>query len=188
MTQASAMGRGGCCTLSLSFMHRLHQTEKAVFMLFCCVASEGSLFYQKFIHHNSRCQVLCGSRKRCPEIHFNVVIFSGSSNLLSPALLSVESWVPLKPVLGGVKDEELFFIIPHVQIQSNRICNFHVILLYLLLRWITSLPDDLVIFLLKCHRSVCYIWKFIFRTLGIFAYKFCRTKLFGSQKCCSIST
>jgi hypothetical protein len=42
--------------------------------------------------------------KSCPVLHFSVVIFSGPSGSLIPALLSVENWVPIKPVLGGVRD------------------------------------------------------------------------------------
>jgi hypothetical protein len=41
--------------------------------------------------------------KCCPVLHFSVVIFSGPSGSLMPAPLSVENWVPLKPVLGGVR-------------------------------------------------------------------------------------
>jgi hypothetical protein len=37
-------------------------------------------------------------------LHFSVVYFSGSSGSLMPAQLSVENWVPLKPVLGVVRD------------------------------------------------------------------------------------
>jgi hypothetical protein len=33
-----------------------------------------------------------------------LLYFSGPSGSLMPALLSVENWVPLKPVLGGVRD------------------------------------------------------------------------------------
>ena len=33
-----------------------------------------------------------------------MLYFSGPSRSLMPALLSVENWVPLKPVLGGVRD------------------------------------------------------------------------------------
>jgi hypothetical protein len=42
--------------------------------------------------------------KSCPVLHFSVVIFSGPSGSLMPTLSSVENWVPLKPVLGGVRD------------------------------------------------------------------------------------
>jgi hypothetical protein len=46
---------------------------------------------------------------------------------------SVENWVPLKPMLGGVRDVALFHY-PHAQTQSNRVCNFRIILLLLMLR------------------------------------------------------
>jgi hypothetical protein len=51
---------------------------------------------------------------------------------LMPALFSVENWVPLKPVPGGGA-WGMLFIIPHVQTQSNRVCNSCVILLWLML-------------------------------------------------------
>jgi hypothetical protein len=51
---------------------------------------------------------------------------------LIPALLSVKNWVPLKPVLEGVKNSHLF-IIPHVQTQLNWVCNSYVILLWFML-------------------------------------------------------
>jgi hypothetical protein len=55
-----------------------------------------------------------------------------SLSILMPALLSVENRVPLKPVLGGVRDVAIC-IIPHVHIQWNRVCNSLVILLWLML-------------------------------------------------------
>jgi hypothetical protein len=68
--------------------------------------------------------------KSCPVLHFSVVIFSGPSGSLMPALLSVENWVPLKPVLGGVRDVALIHyhsctdsIKPSLQFS----CNFVVI-------------------------------------------------------------
>jgi hypothetical protein len=67
-------------------------------------ASEGSLCFLIFILHNSRCQVLCGSCKKLPRTSLQLLYFSGPSGSLMPALLSVENWVPLKPVLGGVRD------------------------------------------------------------------------------------
>jgi hypothetical protein len=63
--------------------------------------------FQIFVLHNSMCQVPCGSRKSCPVLHFSVVIFSGPSGSLMPTLLSVKNWVPLKAVLGGVRDVAL---------------------------------------------------------------------------------
>jgi hypothetical protein len=102
-----------------------HQTESAVFMLFRCFwCFRGITFYQICIQHNSRCRVLWDGRK--VVLQFSVFIFSGLSGSFSSALLSVKNWVPLKLVLEGLKDVELL-IIPHVQNQSNRVCNFHVI-------------------------------------------------------------
>jgi hypothetical protein len=39
---------------------------------------------------------------------FMLLYYFGPSISLSPALLSVENWVPLKPLLGGVGDDALF--------------------------------------------------------------------------------
>jgi hypothetical protein len=62
-------------------------------------ASEGSLCFQIFILHNSRCQV---PRDSCKKYFTSVLLyFTGT------ALLSDENWVPLKPVLGGVRDVAL---------------------------------------------------------------------------------
>jgi hypothetical protein len=66
-------------------------------------ASNGSLCFQIFILHNSRCQVLCGSCKKLPRT-------------------SLEAWGMLH-----------VFIIPHVQTQSNRVCETLVILFWLML-------------------------------------------------------
>jgi hypothetical protein len=54
------------------------------------------------------------------------------SGSLTQALLSVENWVPLKPGLWGERVVALF-IISHVQTQSKRVSNFHVILLFKML-------------------------------------------------------
>jgi hypothetical protein len=61
-----------------------------------------------------------------------VVMFSFSYVLLMPALLSVDNWVSLKPVLEAWGMLHLF-IISYVQTQSNRVCNFHGILLWFML-------------------------------------------------------
>jgi hypothetical protein len=52
----------------------------------------------------------------------------------------LENWVLLKPVLCGVGDVALLIFL-HVQTQSNRICKFHVILLWLRLPKIPLFPD-----------------------------------------------
>jgi hypothetical protein len=58
-----------------------------------------------------------------------LLCFSGpSAGSLMPQQLSVENRVPLKALLGGVKDVALI-----VQAQSNRVCKFHIILLFLML-------------------------------------------------------
>jgi hypothetical protein len=46
--------------------------------------------------------------KRCPVLRFSIFIFFGSSGSLNPTLLGDENWVPLKPVLGGMRDVALF--------------------------------------------------------------------------------
>jgi hypothetical protein len=61
-------------------------------------------------------------------MNFSVVIYSGpsGSGSLMPTLLSVENWVPLKPVLGGVRAVALIHypsctdsIKPSLQFSSN---------------------------------------------------------------------
>jgi hypothetical protein len=67
-----------------------------------CLMLPGDHFV--FILYNIRCQVLCGSCKSCPYFTLVFLYFSGPSGSLMPALISVENWVPFKPVLGGVRD------------------------------------------------------------------------------------
>jgi hypothetical protein len=69
----------------------------------------------------------------CCILHFSVLIFYGPSGSLSTALLSVKNWVTLKSVLGGVMVVALFSL-SYVQTQSNRICNFHVMLFLIIPR------------------------------------------------------
>jgi hypothetical protein len=64
----------------------------------------------------------------------------------------VENWVPLKPVLGSMREFFTFFIIPHLQTQSNRVWYVHVILLFLLLSLITYFPD-----MYTCRRESIFI-------------------------------
>jgi hypothetical protein len=67
--------------------------------------SEGSLCFQIFILHNSRCQVMWSSCKKLPRTSLQCCyIFSGPSGSLMSALLCVENWVPLKPLLADVRD------------------------------------------------------------------------------------
>jgi hypothetical protein len=68
----------------------------------------GSFCFQIFILHNCGCQVLYGSCKMLPRTSFQCCyIFIGPSGSLMPAILSVENWVPLKPMLGDVRDVAL---------------------------------------------------------------------------------
>jgi hypothetical protein len=107
---------GGCVYWTPPFLVDL------VYHIFC---------FQIFILHNSRCQVPCGSCKKLPPYFTYVLLyFSGPSGSLMPALWSVENWVPLKPVLGGVRDVARIHypsctdsIKPSVQFS----CNFVVI-------------------------------------------------------------
>jgi hypothetical protein len=68
-------------------------------------ASEGSLCFQIFILHNSMCQVLYGSCKKLSRSsHQCGYIVLVLRDHWCQHLLSVENWVPLKPVPGGVRD------------------------------------------------------------------------------------
>jgi hypothetical protein len=72
-------------------------------------ASKGSLCFQIFILHNSRCQVLCGNCKSCPVLHFSVVVFFWSFGIIYAStikcwLLFIKNWVPLKLVLWVMRD------------------------------------------------------------------------------------
>jgi hypothetical protein len=49
------------------------------------------------------------AEKRSPVLLCSVVIFSGPSGSLSSALVCVENSVPLKPMLGGVRDVALLY-------------------------------------------------------------------------------
>jgi hypothetical protein len=64
--------------------------------------------------------------KSCPVLHFSVVIFSGPSGSLMPALLSVENLVPLKPVLGGMRDIALIHnpCKDSIKLRLQFSCNF----------------------------------------------------------------
>jgi hypothetical protein len=102
--QAGARGREGCCTYSLFLMYRLNQPSLKFLSNFVVIyASEASLYFKIFILHNSRCQLLCGSCTKLPRISLQCYYIF----LVLPALLSVENWVPLMPVLGGVRDVAL---------------------------------------------------------------------------------
>jgi hypothetical protein len=70
-----------------------------------------------------------------------LLYFSGPSGLLTPAPLSVENKVPLKPVLGGLRDVALF----HYPSCKNSIkpslqflCNFANFLFYRMNMYIVS--------------------------------------------------
>jgi hypothetical protein len=72
---------------------------------------------------------------------------------LMPALLNVENWVSLKPALAAMGMLHLF-ITPHVQTQSNRVCDFHVILLWLMLprdHFVSSFLGPRVVFSFIAH-------------------------------------
>jgi hypothetical protein len=68
--------------------------------------------------------------KSCPVLHFSVVTFSGPSGSLMPALFGVENWVPLKPVLAGVRDVALLHYPSCIDSNKQRLqfcCNIVVI-------------------------------------------------------------
>jgi hypothetical protein len=59
-----------------------------------------------------------------------LLYFSGPSGSLMPELLSVENLVPLKPVLGGVRDVACFHYPPctdSIKQSLQFFCNFVVI-------------------------------------------------------------
>ena len=63
---------------------------------------------------------------------------------------NIENWVPLKSVLGGMRDVALF-IISYEQTQSKRACNFHFfILVWLLTRDWLFYTRFFVYFLCSC--------------------------------------
>jgi hypothetical protein len=94
-------------------------------------ASEGSVCFQIFILHNSRCHVLCGSCKNFPFTSLQYCyIFLVLRDHWYQHYLVLRIWVPLKPVLEGVRDFALIHypsctdsIKPSVQCS----CNFVVI-------------------------------------------------------------
>jgi hypothetical protein len=53
-----------------------------------------------------------------------LLYFSGSSGSLMPALLSVENWVPLKPVLGGVALIHYPSCTDSIKPSLQFLCNF----------------------------------------------------------------
>jgi hypothetical protein len=60
-------------------------------------------------------------KKPCSAHQSVLLYFSCPSWSLSPALLSVENWVPLKPVIEAC-GMLYFFIIPYAQTQLNWVC------------------------------------------------------------------
>jgi hypothetical protein len=60
-------------------------------------------------------------------------------------ILSVENWVPPKRVLEVCEWCCTFFIIPNVQTQSNRVCNFQIILLLWMLHTLYSVIGKVVL-------------------------------------------
>jgi hypothetical protein len=73
-------------------MYRLNQTESAFSYNFDVInASEGSLCFQILYFTTAGVKCRVAAVKSCPVLHFSVVIFSGSSGSLMPALLSAEN-------------------------------------------------------------------------------------------------
>jgi hypothetical protein len=71
--------------------------------------------------------------KGCPVLHFSVIIFFWSSGSLSPALFCM-CWELSTAQAGQTVREGCFtFHYPSCTESINRICNFHVILRFLIL-------------------------------------------------------
>jgi hypothetical protein len=78
-------------------------------------ASEGSLCFQIFILHNSRCQVPCGSCKSCPVLHFSVVIFFWSLGIIDTSTIKCWELSTAQAGTRGVRDVALIL---------QFLCNF----------------------------------------------------------------
>jgi hypothetical protein len=117
--QVRVRGHEGCCTYSLPLIYSLNQTDSVIFMYFSCDPRDH--FISRFLYFATTGFKCCDTaeKKLLREVNFSVVIFFWSL----PALLSVENWWGMLHL----------FIIPYVQTQWNRVCNFHVILLWLML-------------------------------------------------------
>jgi hypothetical protein len=74
----------------------------------------------------------CGSCKMLAVLHMIVVIFFGSFGIIDANF--IKCW-ELNTAQAGARGRERFelFIIPNLQTQSNRVRNFQVILLWLML-------------------------------------------------------
>jgi hypothetical protein len=118
-------------------------------------AAEGSLCFQvsknHFVLYLTTADVKCRVTvvKSCPYFILVLLYFSGPSGSLMPALLSVENRVL---VVWGMLHS---FIISHLQIQSNLVFKFHVILLWFML------PRDHFVF--RCLSNVIPILLFILK-------------------------
>jgi hypothetical protein len=79
-----------------------------------------------------------------------LLYFSGPSGSLMLALLSVENWVPLKPVLGEALGTLNLFTIPHVQTQPKQSA---------ILLWLRLPRDPFIfqIFIHVLHNSRCQV-------------------------------
>ena len=70
---------------------------------------------------------------KSPRLYLSVVIFFWFFWINASNAFSVRNWIPLKPVLGSVRDVA-HVIISYEQTHWNRVCNFH----FFILIWLLS--------------------------------------------------
>jgi hypothetical protein len=125
ITTTKYRGREGCCTFSLSLVYRLSQTvcNFHVILLRLMLPRDHS-------HRNRRCQAPCGSCKMLLiTLLYCCYIFIWS-------FWNTFKYYTSSTAMGREGCS-------HVQTNSNRVCNFHVILLQLKLAWDHSFSRSL---------------------------------------------
>ena len=97
---------------------------------------EGNYTFVYLLIFSNIAIIISGERvlQSCPDFISVLLYFLWSFRIIDSNTFSIENWIMLKPVLGGVRHVALF-IISHEQTQYNQVCNFHFfILLWFLLR------------------------------------------------------
>jgi hypothetical protein len=115
--------------------------------------------------------------KGCPYFTSVLLYFAGPSGSLTQALLSIECWVMLKPVLGGIRDVAHVYY-PSCTDSTKRSLNSVVILLWIklpredFLPWITNALSQSMVecFIVVMILIKCYQW-----------YKFEGSVIIGSK-------